>query len=71
MSEHLDCGDGGCVFRYAGPPESRGGMRTNGGCKCLYLYGPLDSAQREQLHRIKRGVHALIERIRLVEGSKP
>lgn len=26
-----DCGDNSC--RYA-PPNSRGGMRTNGGCRC-------------------------------------
>lgn len=32
MSVNLDCGDNSCVFA---PKENRGGMRTNGGCRCL------------------------------------
>ena len=33
MSTPLDCGDSACIS----PERSRGGMRTNGGCRCSKL----------------------------------
>lgn len=30
--DYPDCGDNGCAYC---PPEHRGGMRTNGGCRCI------------------------------------
>jgi hypothetical protein len=31
LAEGLDCGDNSCMFKARG----KGGMRTNGGCRCL------------------------------------
>lgn len=63
------CSDGNCVFRMAAPPAERGGMHTNGGCRCLHMHG-LTAEQREELQSIKRGVHSMAERIRLAENAK-
>lgn len=43
MSEELDCGDNSC--RYA---PRMGGMRTNGGCRCLK---DLSAEQRRKVER--------------------
>ena len=43
----LDCGDHGCYFA-----ESKGGMRTNGGCRCFSNAGfskGMQAASREML----------------------
>ena len=69
MKHKLDCGDGGCVFRYAGAPEFRGGMRTNGGCRCTYVSGKLEPWQREEVQKMKRGIYALVERIKMLESK--
>ena len=42
-STPLDCGDNSCAFVR---PEARGGMRTNGGCRCLKDYVPSKLATR-------------------------
>lgn len=52
--DDLDCGDNSCVFA-----ARKGGMRTNGGCRCL---SDLPSAFRRQLTR-----HILAQRDRLKE----
>jgi len=39
----LDCGDNSCWFAR---PEAKGGMRTNGGCRCLRDYVPSKLATR-------------------------
>ena len=47
MTPELDCGDNGCYFA-----TSKGGMRTNGGCRCLSNAGfskGMHSTLREML----------------------
>lgn len=48
----LDCGDNSCYFA-----TKRGGMRTNGGCRCLEAFGfskHLVKAVREMLPELLR-----------------
>lgn len=52
--DDLDCGDNSCVFA-----ARKGGMRTNGGCRCL---SDLPSAFRRQLTR-----HILAQRARVTD----
>lgn len=45
----LDCGDNSCEFDGGGA----GGMRTNGGCRCL------QGLSSKQSHRVRRYIHRL------------
>lgn len=53
MSHILDCGDNSCYFKE-GP---KGGMRTNGGCRCLRS----SVGQMEVRRRLKKMEGALRE----------
>lgn len=48
----IGCGDNSCVW------GSRGGMSTNGGCRCFDTYQMTD-AQRADVRRTKAGIAAL------------
>lgn len=50
--ESLGCSDGGCPFT-----SHRGGMRTNGGCKCLCEAIP-DVPKRRDVERLIRWLRA-------------
>lgn len=56
----MDCGDNSCVFAL-----DRGGMRTNGGCRCLKDYD-IPTALRHQLH-----AYALDVRRRVAAAEDP
>jgi hypothetical protein len=73
----IGCGDSSCAW------GSRGGMATNGGCRCLERETPSVEA-REQRLAIRQGIHrlrelvdhpkvalALDELVRLAREAKP
>jgi hypothetical protein len=65
METDLDCGDNSCYFATA-----KGGMRTNGGCRCLSHYGfssSLLKAVRELLPEVLR----LRRQLGIQEGGTP
>lgn len=49
----LDCGDNSCVFAVR-----KGGMRTNGGCRCLRNMVP--SAKSSELTALERSLRKTI-----------
>ncbi len=60
MSEErfLDCGDSSCIFAF-----KKGGMRTNGGCRCLgrgefKMPSELRWALQKWAHEAKRRIKA-------------
>lgn len=63
--ETLGCADGSCPFT-----RHRGGMRTNGGCKCLHD-AVRDVQARRDVERLLRWKDAEIARLRaLVEAAE-
>lgn len=55
QTPEMDCGDNSCRYVF---PENRGGMRTNGGCRCIDGKGRLILErhlhnQRQALEQIK------------------
>ena len=56
VAETLDCGDNSCMFKKR---DRMGGMRTNGGCRCLWDLPP---PQRRVITR-------LLQIIKLVQDS--
>lgn len=68
----LDCGDNSCIFA-----KNKGGMRTNGGCRCFSVHGfdrsvmtsamkmlPLYLDQKEEITRLKAEREKLVKVIR-------
>ena len=54
---NVDCGDNSC--RYA-PASARGGMRTNGGCRCSSNEGrKVEFYLRQQLHTAMKIIEEL------------
>jgi len=49
--ETLDCGDNSCLYA-----TKRGGMRTNGGCRCSLKIRYLGGDQEIELHIIRRAL---------------
>lgn len=49
----IGCGDNSCVW------GSRGGMGTNGGCRCFDTTGPMTDQNRQERRRARRAVVAL------------
>lgn len=56
MRERMDCGDSSCEFEGRG----KGGMRTNGGCRCLK---DLDGARMLRARRYIRYLEGLLDEI--------
>ena len=50
----MDCGDNSCYFA-----ETKGGMRTNGGCRCL---NALEPAKERELRSLITGLRDKLER---------
>lgn len=48
----IGCGVNSCVW------GSRGGMSTNGGCRCFATHQTTDE-QRAEVRRVRKGIHAL------------
>lgn len=63
--ETPDCGDNSCYFLT---PERRGGMRTNGGCRCFSNAGFDRSATSSAVKMLPELLH-LRERIAELEAS--
>lgn len=60
----LDCGDSSCFFA-----TKRGGMRTNGGCRCLQDLDPrAATAVRRMILDARAAVKALEAKVRELEG---
>jgi len=57
---NIDCGDNSC--RYA-PPSKKGGMRTNGGCRCSQNNG------KSVEFFLQQNYHAALKRIEALESS--
>ena len=61
LDDHvIDCGDSSCAFA-----RKRGGMRTNGGCRCLNgeRMGPLPPGTRGVLGQLWKAAPALLDEI--------
>lgn len=60
MSDYLDCGDNLCLFA-----EQKGGMRTNGGCRCLsdlrLVYTPLRRKIERTFVRVRQERKSLLD----------
>jgi len=56
------CSDGNCVFKMGAPPAERGGMHTNGGCRCIDTRPTSSELMRQRI-----GTRALIDRVRMLE----
>lgn len=52
MSEPLDCGDNSCMYA-----PKRGGMRTNGGCRCQLVIRYYGCDHAIDMHAIRRALH--------------
>ena len=54
VSKYVDCGDNSCLFK-----QSKGGMRTNGGCRCRdrpFVVTALSELYRLCVELIPKGV---------------
>ena len=72
MSVVLDCGDNSCHFS---PKENRGGMRTNGGCRCFINLGyksTIDAAYKmlPELLEVKTKLYDLKAKLREVPWTE-
>lgn len=60
MSESVGCGDNSCMFRVVKP---KGGMATNGGCRCLKdlrYWNSHDGVWNDaDVARVRNGIYAL------------
>ena len=65
MSEDIGCGDNSCVFSVI---KQRGGMGTNGGCRCFkHLESWIESEQRwnrPEVRKVQRDVLRLAQAYR-------
>lgn len=61
----MDCGDNSCLFA-----KTRGGMRTNGGCRCLENLG-FHRGERESLRRMAAEVVSLRKRVSDLTTPRP
>ena len=52
LGDDYGCGDGSCVFGH------RGGMHTNGGCRCLYI-PPHTANPAVQMRRVEKGIRQM------------
>lgn len=59
LAKQYGCGDGGCVV------YRRGGMHTNGGCRCVYR---MDHAREREVARLLRMAQEL-SRVALTGGD--
>ena len=62
IEEYPDCGDNSCMF---GALEKRGGMRTNGGCRCFEH----PRTRREMMH-LRMSVTRLLSQLAAVAKER-
>ena len=69
--DKIGCLDNSCIFQCIDP--FKGGMRTNGGCRCfedLIIYdNRMERWNREEIQRVRRWTQLMARRIRELESQ--